>query len=323
MKTSILSTAQADRATSIASELKSGPSQEYAPTLFDRFPSKLASIEQAPEPLRSAVRNRLSSYDDIRLIVFGPASRLFGKRSPATLLVVTVRDWLMASDAADGQAEVVRCDFSNTLMVELTTVLLRGRLRVDFAQRGRAHSICAEFNTVMEEYYLEATQLLLDGMDGAATVASGDMSSNHALDALPLKFQNAMLRYQPAGQRLVDAVRWPAIWVGKCPWRQHEIVPESLLALTDRDIVFISEEKSSARSPAGQQAEHGNIVIYCPLSRLIHVRLRAHDSFDALDLHLGAPQGGEKVKIPFPCEHKSVVSAFVQRLEEELGRHAK
>jgi hypothetical protein len=318
MKTSVLSTPKADRATQVASELKSRPAENYVPPLWDRFPSKLASVEQAPEPLRVAMQDHLSRRDNVRLIVFGPASRLFGKRSSATLLVVTDTGWLMAGDTDDGHAEVAQCGYENTLLIELTAILLRGQLKIDFASQGRAQFVTAEFNTVMEEYYQQAAQLLLDGIDGVATTVSGDMKNNHRLlESLPLKLQNAMLHYQPIGQRLIEIVRWPAVFGGKHRWLQHEVAPEALLALTDRDLLFISEEKSSAWFRAKRQAKYGNIVTYCPLSRLAKVKLNEHDLLDTIDLELRAAQGSEKLKIPFPREQKAGVSKFIEGMEKQ------
>ncbi len=320
MKTPVLSTAQADRATRVASEIKSCPAKDYIPSLSDRFHSKLASMDQVPEPLRKAMRRRLLPGCATRLILFGPASRVFGKRSPATLLIITDKGWLMASDTEDDQVAVTQCDFENTMLVELTAILLRGQLKIDFAVQGHAQFVTAEFNTVMEEYYLEAAQMLLDGMDGIATAALSEADNNCGVrESLPLKLQNAILHFQPVGQRLLELVRWPAVFGGKHRWLQREIVPESLLALTNRELLFISEEKSSAWIREKQQAKYGNIVTHCPLSRLTNVKLSEHDLLDTLDLGLSVAQGGEKLKIPFPRDQKADVSALVEKANGQGG----
>ena len=318
MKAPVLSTTQAKRAISVAPERKSPASENYFPPLSGRFPSKLASIEQVPEPLRSAVVGR-TGRDNLRLIVFGPAGKRLGTRTPATLLVVQDEDWLLAKDAEDGSVNVTRCDFANTLLVELTSILLHGQLKIDFAADGRAQFVTAEFNTVMEEYYREATQMLLDGADDVPTPPGGAGNGSALFETLPMKLHNALLQYRPLGQRLLELVRWPATFAGKYRWLQHEIASEAMLALTDRELLFISEEHASEGSRSKQQTKYGKIVTYCPLSRLTDVRLNEYELLDTLDVELRVAQGSEKLKISFPREKKDDVASLVTHSEKQRG----
>jgi hypothetical protein len=60
---------------------------------------------------------------------------------------------------------VEKSDFSETLFLELTSILLYGRFSVYFATVGTAYSATVKFDTVGEEFYREAIGLILKSMD--------------------------------------------------------------------------------------------------------------------------------------------------------------
>jgi hypothetical protein len=65
--------------------------------LWDRFASKLNSVDEAPEPLCSAMRAVVKPGDAIRLLILGPAFTSLGKSSIATLLAVLDGEWIVVS----------------------------------------------------------------------------------------------------------------------------------------------------------------------------------------------------------------------------------
>jgi len=74
-----------------------------------RFPTKLDSISDAPEPLRSALMENLSSEKPVRLLVYAPAFPAGAEKTPATLLAVTKPGWFVASETEEGGASVNSC----------------------------------------------------------------------------------------------------------------------------------------------------------------------------------------------------------------------
>src|SRR3982074_3613863 len=95
-----------------------------------RFPTKLNTVSDAPEPLRSALVESFPSGEPVRLLVHAPAFLTGDEQSPATVLAVTNNGWLVASETEDGGAALEESDFSDTLFLELTSVLLSGQLRI-------------------------------------------------------------------------------------------------------------------------------------------------------------------------------------------------
>jgi hypothetical protein len=63
-----------------------------------RFASKLDALTEAPEPFRSPLIKGIRSDNRIRLLVHAPFFSTGKKKFPATLLAVTDKGWLVASD---------------------------------------------------------------------------------------------------------------------------------------------------------------------------------------------------------------------------------
>jgi hypothetical protein len=102
-----------------------------------------------------------------------------------------------------------------------------------------------KFDTVGEEFYREAIDLLLNGIDPTLAIPAAESDGDDALisEAWPIQFRAEAQRYRPKGQRLLAATQWPAIVDGF----RRELAPGGALLVTERELVLISEEKSSPR----------------------------------------------------------------------------
>jgi hypothetical protein len=275
-----------------------------------RFPSKLDSVSDAPEPLRSAVAENCPSPESVRLVVHAPAFSTVDETSPATVLAVTDSGWVVASETEEGSASTEKSNFSDTLFLELTSILLSGQLSICFATVGTSYSATIKFDTVGEEFYREATDLMLNGID--QTVASRSENGGDAAsisETWPMKFRIEAERYRPKGQRLLAATQWPAIFGGF----ERELAPAGALLITEREVVLISEEKASPRQHSGDLHEFGGIITYFPLVRLADFHVSHHERFGVLALQVHATHGGEKLEIIFPSDHERAVSQAMDR----------
>ena len=178
-----------------------------------RFPTKLNTVSDAPQPLRGALAEGLPSGGPFRLLVYAPAFSTEDEISPATVLAVTDNDWIIASETGDGGATVEKSDFANTLFLELTSILLLGQLKIAFAGVDVSHSVTIKFETVGDDLYREAIDLILAGIDPALhAVAENDQGECSIFETWPMKFRNEAQRYRPGGQRLLAALQWPVIF---------------------------------------------------------------------------------------------------------------
>jgi hypothetical protein len=286
-----------------------------AGSYWDRFSSRLKTVDDARKPFRAALRRELSAEEPARLLIYTPPWESYKARSPATVLALTNRGWLLMAETADGATGITRSDFAQTLLVELTDILLHGALRIAFVANGGAQSVTIEFNTVMQRYYDEAVQLVLDGMDGIEASATVDQAEwEPLLGPLPLKFRNAFLKFTPRGERLLALLQWPAVFGTRRRWFQHELAPEAALALTDRELLLISEEKTWSWLRIGRPNKYGYLVTHCPLSRLEGYRVGESRPLATLDLTLRAGGAvGDTVQIALPFEHKAAFQDVVLR----------
>ena len=270
-----------------------------------RFPTKLDTISDAPEPLRSALVESFPSEKSVRLLVHAPAFSTVGEKTPATVLAVTNDGWLVASETEDGGASVEKSDYSETLFLELTSILLFGQLKIYFAAVGTSYSATIKFDTVGEEHYRAAIDLMLQCIDPAlATAAEKDRKEASTFEAWPMKLRTEAERYRPKGQRLSAAIQWPAIFGGF----QRELAPTGALLVTERELVLISEEKQSPRQHSGDVYHFGGIITYFPLARLADFHVSHHERFGVLALQVHAAHGGEKLEIMFPSDEEKAVS---------------
>jgi hypothetical protein len=279
-----------------------------------RFPTKLNTVSDAPEPLRSALVESFPSGEPVRLLVHAPAFTTGDEKSPATLLAVTNNGWFVASETEDGGAALEKSDFSDTLFLELTSILLLGQLRISFAALNTSHSVTIRFETVEDECYREAIDLMLAGIDPALPgVADKDRNEASMFEAWPMKIRNEAQRYWPRRQRFLAAIQWPAIFSGS----QRQLAPAAALLITERELVVISEEKnSSAEPPPAEEpkARFGGIITFIPRVRLADFQVRHQESFDVLALQLQASHGGEKLEISFPSDDEKAVSKAMEQM---------
>src|SRR6516164_3307374 len=176
------------------------------------LPTKLNAIAEVPEPLRSAVAENIPSESSLRLLVHAPAFSTATEKTPATVLAVTDEGWLVAAETEEGHATVEGSNFGETLFFELTSMLLFGQLKIYFATVGTAYFTAVRFDTVGEEYYLEAIDIMLRAIDLTKEgKAEKDWDTASIFETWPTTFRAEAERYRPKGERLLAAIQWPAV----------------------------------------------------------------------------------------------------------------
>jgi hypothetical protein len=282
-----------------------------------RFPTRLNTVSDAPEPLRSALVESFPAGELVRLLVHAPAFSTEEEKSPATVLAVTNNGWLVASETENGAA-ALKSDFGDTLFLELKSILLLGQLRISFAAVDTSSSIAIKFDTVGDELYREAIDLIVAGIDPTLVgVAEKDRSENSRFEAWPLKVRNEAQRYVPRGQRLLGAIQWPAIVGGP----QQEFASAGALLITERELVVISEEQKSStepplEAPSAEEPKEklGGIITFVPRLRLADFQVSRQEGFNVLALQVRGAHGGEKLEIIFPSSDEGTVSKAMEQM---------
>jgi len=162
----------------------------------DRFPTKLPSVLDAPEPFRSALADFISSQESIRFLIHAPAFSTPGERTSATVLAVTDKGWLIVSETEEGGAHVEKSDFGDTLFLELASILLWGQFKIHFAKVGTSYSATTTFDTVEERLYREAIDAILDGTDpNSSQITEDNPELDKLFESWPMKFRAEAQRH--------------------------------------------------------------------------------------------------------------------------------
>jgi hypothetical protein len=283
-----------------------------------RFPTKLDAIQDAPEALRKALLESFPSQESARFLVHSPLSSTADERSPATILAVTSAGWLLASENEAGGVSIQKSNFRDTLFVELTSILLWGQLKIHFITAGKSSIAVLRFDTVGEELYRDAIDLIFEGIEqtlAPSVEVESDRDSTLIFKSWPIHFRNEAKRYQPKGQRLLAATHWPAVIGGF----RRELSPACALLVTAREFVLIAEEKASPRQHAGDLHHFGGIITYIPIAQLKDFQLSQHERFDVLAFQVHAMDGGEELEIIFPSDHERAVSEIMKQVFAHSG----
>jgi len=276
----------------------------------DQFPTSTKRIEDTPPPFREALLQRIHENESVQHLIFSPEFGAAKFRALASLLCVTDQRWLIVLRESDGSTIVDESSFDSTLLVELTIILLYGQLKMDFVLNGEARTTALQFNAVMQHFYSEAIQDILDAINGKADAStSRDCSRSAIFVGWPLKFRNFSIIYLPEKSQLLDGVYWNEIRGGF----SRELAPAVAMLLTDRHIVIIAEEKSSRWFHFRHHAKYGAIITYFPLNRLADFRIDPHNRFSILELQGHEGHGGERLEIMFPPDKREAVSRLMEK----------
>jgi hypothetical protein len=171
--------------------------------------------------------------------------------------------------------------------------------------------VTLKFETVGDELYREAVDLILAGIDPSLRMpGEGDRSDLSMLDAWPMRILNAVQRFLPKGKRFLSALHWPAIPASA----DRESVPAGALLVTERKVVLVSEETGSLIEPLhegsavaeGAEQLHGTTT-FIPRVRLADFHVSHEDHLGVLALQVRATHGGEVVEVTFPSDQERAV----------------
>jgi hypothetical protein len=272
-----------------------------------RFATRLHSLEETPQPFRAALLDRLDAQDSVRFLAFNPSHGSQGFRSPATLLTLTDHRWLLVSDDDSGGTAVAERALDDTLLVEMEDFLLDGRLKIDYAAGGTAHSCTIEFNTISDKPYIEAVRLILQGVEGGPAAASSDRPATApVIEMKPIIFHNTVPAILAEGRCPVAGVQWPTVHSSY----GRELAPAAALLTTDRELVLISEKRVRMYRP--RQIRVGYIATFVPLVRLARFGFRRHERYRILDLRMHACHGEGTFQIVFPADREKAVEQVLE-----------
>ena len=283
------------------------------------FPEQMSGIGRLREPFRTAFASEIGRGEPIRALIYSPPFSTASFKAVASVTAITASRWVIAWEQ-DRQIWMEAAEFSDTLFIELTIILLYGQLKIDFLKEGTPMSVAVYFNTVRDGYYQTALEWLLAGIatPSRTSTQAGDGRQQVTGD-WPLKFRNVALRYAPAGRQLISGVYWDALYRGA----NRELCPASALVRTEKELLLITEEKLGGRFHAHRRGQKfGEIISYFPCAHLAGYRMLDRSRMDTLRLLVHAGYGGETVDIAFPKEKRKRVLDLMSSMMLDSPRTA-
>jgi hypothetical protein len=284
--------------------------KELAMPAESRFSTELYTLHEAPSTLQSLVSAELRPDEPVRLIVHKPAEIAGGIATPPKLLAITDTGFVFAETTASGVPHVLRVGFESVLLVELATLLMYGRFKVDFAHRGVTRSVAMEFNTVAEPSYRRAAALVLAG----ASLAGYGPRDARAQDEPPLN-----LDCWPAGLR--DAVaasilpgrppRTGAWWHGIHGGFGWELAPAGAVISAGAELIIVVQEHAAPGGRLGPGPAFATIAAYLPSNHLGRVDSHSTETFSLLTLSLHGQHAHEPFQFIVPRQREPAVTAVV------------
>ena len=282
----------------------------------DRFPFRVANVDHCPDRFRDLLRAAVDVTDNIFQIIYSPAFAAGKAYLPGSVLCVADRRWVIVHETRRDRVVVEKAGFAETLFVEVTAILLYGRLKIDYVLDGHGRSGTCYFNTVMEGFYTSAIDQVLNSID-RIWHPSGERDKKILQDLKdwPLKFRNFGWHYLPRGSKLLEAVHWPTVFgtFGR------EFVAVGAIFLTDRHLVVMAEDRSRSWFQKRDRTRYGAAITYIPRTRISGFQVQERRRFRVLELEALPAKGAKKYQVLFPTECQEEVTRLLrQAFQPEL-----
>ena len=196
--------------------------------------------------------------------------------------------------AGDVPTRIQRFEAPALLSIRSSIILLSGVLELEADCGGAAGRARLEYNTVVWEalnkallsFLAAACPVVPPPADPAADLADAKAANETLLRTLPFKFASGLRYYSLSpGERVRAAVFQPGIWRRKGPPVPRQVTPNTLLAVTDRKLVLIEENRTrSWWRPAQEQGEYGWIFTFVPRDRVLEMTVTPEDALAGLTI---------------------------------------
>jgi len=257
---------------------------------IETHPYLVSSLAELPSSLQVAARQALSPTEQPDHIFMVPAQSFFRswlsrRYVPPQALLFTAQGVLHVQEAASpGEpAPATYLQGDDLLYIQLHLLLLYGRLELVGLANGALTRVVVEFNTVGFSMLQPGLRQLLPLTWGAIKLEKSDALDRtlSEFDGLPLKFKNGLRLYglQP-NERLLGVIFQHRLWKRYGRALQHQVSANTLLALTDHELVIIEEEKTGWKNP------YGWILTFCPLACLKEFETTPEGAWQELQLRL-------------------------------------
>jgi hypothetical protein len=283
-------------------------------------PYMVESVAALPQTLRAAAQAALPAGAlDVRAFVVPADYRSVGDEEPHPVpeqaLVFTEGDTLHVQAGLDGQSvpayKWIRPD--TLLYLRSSHLLLYGRLELLGSDQGEPVQLDMEFNAIGWHLMELEWHSLVGKAIGVPPPVPGEERAESQqeltlLATLPPKFAEGLRKYGLyTGEILQGVVFQPAIWTQTLALFENQVMPNTLLALTEASVLVLEEEPALVR----KSEQIGLIITRIPRQAVADVQSAARGSIEEITFLL-ARSGAT-------AEQRVLLEPASVRLWRELG----
>jgi hypothetical protein len=256
-----------------------------------QFPYRLENLADLPENFRRAAETKLPSGEAPQEILLIPPGTFYDApnksggawNAPRQAAIFTTNGILHILEA-EGDCPATYLPAADLLYAHHSLILLYGRLELVGVVNGALARVVIEYNTVGQYMIQPALNRFLGlAYGGTFTVAGVETQTETLLEQLQAqsyKFASGLRLYGLLpGERLLGTVFQPCITRPFLKIFRLPVVPNCLLALTDRAVIIIGEEKVGG-------AAYGWLVTLCPRQRVRGMGIRPGERWHEIRFHL-------------------------------------
>lgn len=254
----------------------------------DDFARRVLKQEDLPERLRTFYLEVVDVGLCGSVVYAPPISNLPSRHAQpmAGYLLMSFDDHLrVVIDHTAQPLEEVHVPLRDLICVEIGGVLLFSWMKLVFGS-SEAREIKIPFNTVRADLFVDSLNLIRNRIDLPLPESSDLIQVTPDLD---LKFTNALHSWLSSKEVLLGVAFQPEVRARRFLLLERQLAPPLLAALTDRQLLMITEEPPAAFERLGQFSE---IYTYCPHSQVGSATVRRNDEKDEFaELHLTMASG--------------------------------
>lgn len=286
----------------------------------ERFPRKIQALAELPGPVADAVLSQQPAESIGLIIVIPPGSypvrrSIWGfelpfgwRRTPERTLVFGPERFTLVEVVGGEPAAPVTVPLAALLELYHFQVLLYSWLELRWSEAGEVRAVRAEYNSVGTSLLWQGLSAIRDSF--ARRPLDGPAIRPEELAEFPFKFRSYTLASLMDGEPLAGAVFQPAIRPQGKRWGRY-ISPNRAIALTDRNLILIEDQRHRLRWGDRGDADYAVIQRFFPLDRSLPAELVPGPAYDELVLRV--EQGGaiHEARIPLEAPQAQRVRALL------------
>ena len=243
--------------------------------------------------------------------------RWFGKRYvPWKALLFDHREIIHVSDTliVDESGSIRKIYVDDLLYIKIHLCLLYGKLDIISAKKEALDKVSIEYNTVghkLLEPQLEKF-LRFGWTKSPWTIDKPDVYDR--LKKIPVKYRNGVSIYVlHKGERLQDFLFMPRL-VKKIGFIKMNILPDILIAITDRQLVILEDDLSPTSA-------YTWLLTYIPLSNFSGIKIKRSNGFTDLTIKAEKSKTSQDISIRIEDKYTDEVKVFLSQIDQHFRRH--